>query len=67
VGLATIIASAGLVVGGRVLGLFVVGTVIALVGRPIVRAVRVDRPSLVVPVVAYLAVISTMVAAACAT
>jgi uncharacterized membrane protein YhhN len=66
-GLLAIVATAGLVVGGVVLGLVVVGTVIALVGRPIIRAVRVGRPSLIVPVVAYLAVISTMVVAASAT
>jgi len=67
VGLVAIIATGGLVVGGVALGLLVVGTMVALVGRPIVRAVRVGRPSLVVPVAAYLAVISTMVVAACAT
>ena len=67
VGLAAIVATAGLVVGGVILGLLVVGTMLALVGRPIVRAVRVGRPGLVVPVVAYLVVISTMVIAASAT
>ena len=67
VGLVAIVATAGLAIGGLVLGVLVVGTVIALVGRPIVRAVRVGRPGLAVPVVAYLAVISTMVVVACAT
>jgi uncharacterized membrane protein YhhN len=67
VGLLVVIATTGLLVGGLVLGLLVVGTVIVLVGRPIVRAVRGGRPGLVVPVIAYLAVISTMVVVACAT
>ena len=67
VGLVAVVAGAGLVVGGLILGLLVVGTMLALVGRPVVRAVRVGRPGLVLPVVAYLVVISTMVVAACAT
>ncbi|MBS1846876.1 MAG: lysoplasmalogenase [Actinobacteria bacterium] len=40
---------------------------LALVGRPIVSAVRRDRPALAWPVVAYMAVISSMVVAAFAT
>ena len=67
VGLVAVVAGAGLVVGGLILGLLVVGTMLALVGRPVVRAVRVGRPGLVLPVVAYLVVISTMVVAAFAT
>jgi uncharacterized membrane protein YhhN len=66
-GLVTIVLTAGLVVGGALLGLVVVGTTIALVGRPIVRAARVARPGLFWPVVAYLGVISTMVVVACGT
>jgi uncharacterized membrane protein YhhN len=67
VGFGVIVATAGLVVGGIVLGLLVVGTMLVLAGRPIVRAVRVGRPGLVVPVVGYLVVISTMVVIAAAT
>jgi uncharacterized membrane protein YhhN len=40
---------------------------IALVGRPIVGAVRRDHPDLFVPVVAYMTVISAMVVSACGT
>ena len=61
VGLLSVVRTAGLVMGGMILGLVVVGIMVALVARPIVRAVRTGRPSLVLPVVAYLIVISTMV------
>jgi uncharacterized membrane protein YhhN len=61
VGLLSVVRTAGLVIGGLMVGLVVVGTMVALVARPIVRAVRIGRPSLTLPVVAYLAVISTMV------
>ena len=67
VGLVVIVGAAELVAFGLVLGLVVVGSTVLLIGWPIVRAVRVGRPRLVVPVVAYLAVISTMVVVACAT
>jgi uncharacterized membrane protein YhhN len=67
VGLVAVVAGAGLVVGGLILGLLVVGTMLTLVGRPVVRAVRVGRPGLILPIVAYLVVISTMVVVACAT
>jgi uncharacterized membrane protein YhhN len=61
VGLLSVVRTAGLVIGGLMVGLVVVGTMVALVARPIVRAVRIGRPSLTLPVVAYLAVILTMV------
>ena len=67
VGLMAIIVTGALVAIGILVGLVVVGATIVLVGWPIVRAVRVDRPRLEVPVVAYLAVISSMVVVACAT
>jgi uncharacterized membrane protein YhhN len=66
-GLVTIVMIAGLVGGGAVFGLVVAGTMVALVGRPVVRAVRGGRPGLVGPVLAYLSVISMMVVVACAT
>jgi uncharacterized membrane protein YhhN len=67
VGLAVMVVVGEVVVLGVVVGLVVVGLTVTLVGVPIVRAVRVGRPRLVAPVVTYLAVISSMVVAACAT
>ncbi len=49
---------------GLGLGIAVVLVVVALVGRPLLAAVRASEPGLAVPVAAYLAVISTMVIAA---
>ncbi len=67
VGLVAIVVTGALVAVGVLVGLVVVLATIVLVGWPIVRAVRVGRPRLVVPVVAYLVVISSMVVVACAT
>lgn len=54
-------------VGGVLLGLLVVGTVLSTVGRRIFDAVRRDQPGLLGPVAAYMVVISAMVVAAFAT
>ena len=67
VGLGVIALVSGVVPVGVVIGLVVVGSIVLFVGLPVVRAVRLGRPRLVVPVVAYLAVISSMVVVACAT
>ena len=67
VGLVAIVIVGALVVVGVAVGLLVVASTVLLVGWPIVRAIRVGRPRLVAPVVAYLAVISSMVVVACAT
>ena len=48
-------------------GFVVVALALALVGRRIAAAVRSDEPALLAPVLAYIAVISTMVAFAIAT
>ena len=64
VGLALIVLMAGVVAVGVMLGLVVVGSTVLLVAWPIVKAVRVGRPRLVAPVVAYLVVISIMVVVA---
>lgn len=45
----------------------VASAALAVIGRPIVVAVRRDEPAFAVPVVAYMAVISAMVVAAAAT
>jgi len=54
-------------VGGVILGLLVVGTVLSTVGRRIFKAVRHGHPGLLAPVAAYMVVISAMVVAAFAT
>src|SRR3972149_1015192 len=53
-------------VGGVILGLFVVGTVLSTVGRRIFKAVRHGHPGLLAPVAAYMVVISAMDEAAAA-
>ena len=67
VGLGLIVMTADFVAIGVVVGLVVVGSTVFLVAWPVVRAVHSGRPRQVAPVVAYLAVISTMVVVACAT
>lgn len=52
---------------GAVIGAVAAVGGLAVIGRPIVAAVRRDEPALVAPVVAYMAVISAMVVTACAT
>jgi len=54
-------------VGGVILGLLVVGTVLGTVGRRIFGAVRAGQRRLLGPVAAYMVVISAMVVAAFAT
>jgi uncharacterized membrane protein YhhN len=49
-----------------VVGLLVIAVVIGWIGRPIIGAVRVGRPRLLWPVLAYLVVISVLVIVACA-
>lgn len=46
---------------GAVIGVVVAAASLAVIGRPIVAAVRRDQPALVGPVIAYMAVISAMV------
>jgi uncharacterized membrane protein YhhN len=65
VGIGIIVSIAGFVAGGLVLGLLIVGVVLALAGRRIVGAVRLGRPGLLAPVGVYMAVISAMVIVAC--
>ena len=67
VGLGLIVMTAEFVAIGVVVGLVVVGSTVFLVAWPVVKAVHSGHPRLVAPVVAYLAVISTMVVVACAT
>ena len=67
VGLVGIVVAGVFVPFGVVLGVVVVGSTVLLLGWPLVRAVRVELPGLVVPIVAYLVVISSMVVVACAT
>ena len=50
-----------------VIGLGVVGVVLGSIGRRVFGVVRADQPRLLVPVVAYMGVISAMVVAAFAT
>jgi uncharacterized membrane protein YhhN len=64
VGFLVIIAADGVVAGGVILALFIVGVVLALVGRRVVAAVRLGRPALLWPIVAYMAVISLVMLAA---
>jgi uncharacterized membrane protein YhhN len=54
-------------VGGVLLGLLVVGTVLSTMGRRTFEAVRRGHPGLLGPVAAYVVVISAMVVAAFAT
>ena len=62
------LSQAGTTAGGWALGVAVVFIAMATVGRRIVVAVRRgDEPGLLAPVVAYIAVISAMVASAIAT
>ena len=66
-GLEAIIAFGGAVNGGLVVGLAVVGLMVGLVGRGVVRAVRSGRRGLLAPIVIYITVISVMVIVAFAT
>ncbi len=52
---------------GAVIGLVIAVAALATIGRVIVAAVRKSEPSLTAPVTGYMAVISSMVVAACAT
>jgi uncharacterized membrane protein YhhN len=66
VGLGILVARAGSI-PGAIVGLALVGIVLVSVGRRVFGAVRLEHPRLLGPVVAYMAVISTMVVVAFAT
>ncbi len=52
---------------GAAIGALIASVALAIIGRPIIDAVRRDEPKLATPVVGYMGVISAMVVAACAT
>lgn len=54
-------------ISGALLGLGLVGLVLVSVGLRVFKAVRTSQPKLLLPVVAYMAVISAMIVAAFAT
>jgi uncharacterized membrane protein YhhN len=61
------LVAAGIDAAWLVVGVAAVAVAVAGIGPPLVRGVRRTAPELVVPVVAYVVVISTMVAAAVGT